>query len=296
MNTNDWISMHVIVENIYSNPMMIECPEDFVINKIVQLTGVIGIPSMFEQKEASIEIIDNKGKLPCDFYEIKSVVLDECNHVFQKCGLNIESLKNQKKDTQDELNIILSRPLSKDDKYKIKELEDKIAFLTSSIDRYEHPSTYKTKVNSKGRAFVSRTDNFDPSSDESGTLDYRISGGNIITSIQSGRISISYIAMAVDEDGYPMIINNESYKRALEQYVTVEWYKILFAQNKININAVTMIENDYQWSVARATSSLRTPTYDQMESISRILNSLLPTDSHKSTFHNLHSLNTLKTH
>lgn len=48
---------------------------------------------------------------------------------------------------------------------------------------------------------------------------YKIQGNQIQTSFQEGFIRIHYLALPVDNDGYPLIPNNENFKQALEWHV-----------------------------------------------------------------------------
>lgn len=65
------------------------------------------------------------------------------------------------------------------------------------------------------------TDNFHMSdkTHESPDLTYKIQGRVIYTSIKEGTIEIAYRAIAVDDEGYPLIPDKSSFSRALELYI-----------------------------------------------------------------------------
>nr|DAI45526.1 MAG TPA: hypothetical protein [Bacteriophage sp.] len=72
-----------------------------------------------------------------------------------------------------------------------------------------------------GGVFRYSTDNFHMSNKthESPDLTYKIQGTVIYTSIKEGTIEIAYRAIAVDDEGYPLIPDKSSFSRALELYI-----------------------------------------------------------------------------
>ena len=127
-------------------------------------------------------------------------------------------------------------------------------------------------------AFRHSTDSFHMSTikPEHGGLTYKIQGNCIFTSIENGTIEMSYMAMPLDDEGYPLIPDNSSYSRALELYLKVKWFTIQFETGKINERVLERAERQYAWAVGQAQTDLIRPTIDQMEAISNMWNKLLP--------------------
>ena len=140
-------------------------------------------------------------------------------------------------------------------------------------------------------AFRASTDSFHMSGhkgeckkeDLRGGLTYKIQGSCIITSIREGTIEIAYMAMPLDEEGYPLIPDNSSYSRALELFIKVQWFTILFDMGKISQPVLANAQQQYAWAVGQAQTDLIMPTIDEMEAISNMWNKLLPdvTEDHK---------------
>lgn len=107
-------------------------------------------------------------------------------------------------------------------------------------------------------------------------LTYKIQGGMIITSVPKGKIEMAYMAMPIDEEGYPLIPDNSSYSRALELYIKLQWFTILFDTGKISAQVLSNTQQQYAWAVGQAQTDLIRPTIDQMESITAAWNKLLP--------------------
>lgn len=151
-----------------------------------------------------------------------------------------------------------------------------------------------------GVAYRGSTDSFhlSPSRLESlPDLTYKVQGSVIFTSNKEGDIEIAYRAIATDEDGFPMIPDNVSFKKALEWYIKQEVFSDLFDEGKININSVQRAEQKYSFYAGQAQSDLVRPSLDQMESISNMLNQLVfRVNEHNNGFRNLGTREYIKKH
>jgi hypothetical protein len=79
----------------------------------------------------------------------------------------------------------------------------------------------------KHPVFRYTTDSFHMSSHKPKVTDltYKIQGNCIFTApLRDGTIEISYMAMPIDGEGYPLIPDNSAYTRALEAYIKKEWF------------------------------------------------------------------------
>lgn len=147
------------------------------------------------------------------------------------------------------------------------------------------------------KTFRASTDSFHMSKDKSDSYDltYKIQGQVMYTSIKEGTIEIAYEAIPVDCDGYPLIIDNSSFREALECYITKKKYKILFDTGKIKGDVYTNACQEYAWLVGQAQTSLIMPSIDEMEAITNMWNTLIPrVTEHRMGFLNSGSKETLK--
>lgn len=129
-----------------------------------------------------------------------------------------------------------------------------------------------------GGVFRYSTDNFHMSDvkHESPDYTYKIQGSVIYTSLKEGTIEISYRAIAVDDEGYPLIPDKSSFTRALELYIKKQCFTILFDLGKINQAVYQNVCQEYAWAVGQAQSDLIRPSIDEMQSITNALNTLIP--------------------
>ena len=143
------------------------------------------------------------------------------------------------------------------------------------------------------------TDNFHMSdkTHESPDLTYKIQGRVIYTSIKEGTIEIAYRAIAVDDEGYPLIPDKSSFTRALELYIKKQCFTILFDLGKINQAVYQNVCQEYAWAVGQAQSDLIRPSIDEMQSITNALNTLIPrVNEHSKGFLTDGSMEKIKLH
>lgn len=150
-----------------------------------------------------------------------------------------------------------------------------------------------------GMCYRASTDSFFHSDDKPEMLDlsYKVQGGVIYTSNKKGEVEIAYMAMQMDDEGYPMIPDNSSFIRALESYIKRERFKVLMETGKLNANVFEYADREYKFDVAQAGTSLLMPTYDEMQSFTNMWNTLIPrVTDHSHGFKDLGTREYLKNH
>ena len=223
-----YISIKEVLDNLLDNPLLQDLTLERVVNYTVDFIRKVGMPKLYIEKTANLEIEEYRALLPCDFH--KMIQVRAC-----KEGYN--------------------------------------------------------------QVFRSSTDNFHFSKDKrySHDLTYKLQGQVIYTSMKEGTIEISYQAIPVDCDGYPMIADNSSLREALELYITKKRYKILFDTGKIKGDVYNSTCQEYAWAVGQAQTSLIMPTIDELEAITNSWNTLIPrVTEHRSGFINNGTKETLK--
>ena len=144
-------------------------------------------------------------------------------------------------------------------------------------------------------ALRANTDNFYLSNKDSMNFTYKVQGRVIYTAMKNATIEVAFIAIPVDCDGYPMIVDNSSFKEALELYITKKRYKVLFDTGKLRGDVYNTTCQDYSFAVGQAQTSLIMPSIDEMQSISNMWCSILDRNSeHINGFSNNSSKAVLK--
>lgn len=104
---------------------------------------------------------------------------------------------------------------------------------------------------------------------------YNIQGNIIYTSLKEGELEISYKALLVDEDGYPLLPDNSSFIRALELYIKKRYFTVLFDMGKITPQVLNNVQQEYAWYVGQCQSDLVRPTLDEMKFITNTWNNII---------------------
>ena len=230
----NYISIKQIIDNCLHHPLLQDLTLERAVAYTVDFIRILGMPPIFEEKTAKVEIKEWRGKLPCDFHEMIQVRTNQ-----EKCGYNL------------------------------------------------------------GRTFRYSTDNFHMSEVKQDTtnLTYKIQGRVIYTSIKEGTIEIAYRAIAVDDEGYPLVPDKSSFTRALELYIKKQCFTILFDLGKINQAVYANVQQEYAWAVGQAQSDLIRPSIDEIQSITNALNTLIPrVNEHSKGFITDGSMERIKLH
>lgn len=104
---------------------------------------------------------------------------------------------------------------------------------------------------------------------------FKTQGRIIYTTFKKGKVEIVYRAIPVDEEGYPLILDNEKYKNALELYIKKEKFCKFFERGKIPQAVFQHIEQEYFWAAGQLSTELKMPSLSQWENISQAHNQLL---------------------
>lgn len=112
------------------------------------------------------------------------------------------------------------------------------------------------------------TDTFHLSKDHERVVDltYKIQNNIIFTSTKCDPIEISYMAIPVDCDGYPLIPDNSSYIRALKAYIKKEWFTVLFDLGKARPEVLKNAQQEYAWAAGDCQTEFNRLTLDKAES------------------------------
>lgn len=104
---------------------------------------------------------------------------------------------------------------------------------------------------------------------------FKTQGRIIFTSFTEGKVEIAYKSIPVDEDGFPLLIDNETYLNALEAYIKVKVFTVKFDTGKIQAGILSNAQTEYAWASHLLQSEMTMPSISEMESITRMINTLI---------------------
>lgn len=144
--------------------------------------------------------------------------------------------------------------------------------LITNKDNYEHNSIalrYATDIYHTG---------LNCSEDSEGSVieyTYSTNKGVIFTSFKEGDIQMAYTGLAVDEEGYPLVPDEQKTKLALEYYILHRYLEPLWLVGKITDKAFNYIEQKRHFYMGGASNSLKLQGIDHAESIMNTINRLI---------------------
>jgi hypothetical protein len=173
---------------------------------------------------------------------------------------------------------IFGMPKLYQDKEEVLHIEDFRAKLPCDLISINQIKECKT-----GICLRSMTDNFMPREHRDKyeghkrpqEFAFKTQGRVIYTSFKSGDIIVSYKSVPIDEDGFPLLIDNPVFMRTLELYIKMEEFTTLFDMGKISPAVLQNTQQQYAWSAGQLQSEFTIPSQSEMESISRMWNTLI---------------------
>lgn len=104
---------------------------------------------------------------------------------------------------------------------------------------------------------------------------FKTQNTTIFTTFKDGEVELVYFAFPVDEEGYPLILDNEKFKNALELYIKRDRFTKYFERGKIHQSVLQNTQQEYAWAAGQLQEELKTPSMSEWENISNAHNKLL---------------------
>tara|TARA_B110000858_G_scaffold133209_1_gene151496 strand:- start:297 stop:1163 length:867 start_codon:yes stop_codon:yes gene_type:complete len=245
----------------------------------------IGSAAQFETKRCVIEIVDYKAVLPKCLYYINQV--SSSGITGGQVSTELATIKKK----IDDLTASLAANPNQDLNYQLRDLSSRVIILESAY--FKDPSTltplkYGTATFPKD-IHCNKCVNEGASSDDW----YVIENGYIKTSFKTGEVCMSYAAFPIDEECYPLVPDDISFKEAMFWYV----YKklILLGKNK-GMNGIDYVFADKQWKYY-CTQARNAANYPDLAKYASFMNQwvrLIPElNNHESDFGDMGTRETL---
>ena len=217
----------------------------------------IGSSSQLCQKGTTISIADYTGVLPSDLYYINQVAVNttvgaatasELTAVLAKIKVIEDKLASDpSQDFSTDLRKLNERMLVLQNIY-LSDSQGSLVPMAYSTDTFPTALHCNDCVNEKAI------------SDDT----YFINSGHIKTSFEKGTVCLSYTAFPVDDDCYPMVPDDISFKEALFWYIVK---KLILRGMRLPIQMqYDMAENQWKYYCSQARNAANYPDIDRMES------------------------------
>ena len=249
------ISIKSVVESAFMDAGLQEIDYQFAIETAVNLMGLIGVPDLYVDKITDnvnspvIEVSNFRAKLPDDYVNLRDA---------RKVRLNADGRVEN-----------YSEMIEASDMYHLDQIESNSGgagyfasetnYPVNEVNEFDELETSDGVI--VGDSSV-RVDN--------GHYTYKIQGNYIFTNFKDGFVEMVYSGYSLDNEGFPMIPDDEKFKNALKYEII---YKIDWRNWRLNPASpgLKSVVNDSgqqrDWYVAAARTKGRIPTIGQMESI-----------------------------
>jgi len=287
MSVYKTISSKVVIRKIFRD---LKPAKDNWIDDAIEWIGEalehIGAAPQLCKKNCVIDVKDHKAVMPSDLYYINQVAIN--NSISSVNGTELDSLIA-----------------------KVKEL--KAAIIDAQANNLEYSST-KSVLNEINSRIVVLENVYFKTSNQLQPLQYGASNfhrsmhcegcvneniqyeetyivdcGYIKTSFHSGKICLSYMAFPIDDDCYPLVPDDISYKEAMFWYI---YKKILLSAPDFKNNGIDYSFAEQQWKYycTQARNAANYPDIDRAESFMNQWVRLIPNiNVHDLGFENLNT-------
>ena len=222
----------------------------------------IGASPQLETKQCVCDVKDYKSPLPLDLYYINQVSINA------GVAMNVSTELDEVLARIDEINTALAANPNQDVNHELRDLKVRVAVLSGIY--FSDTDENNLKTLSYGRPTFRKDihalgcDNEFSSFSES----YVVENNLIKTSFEIGKVCLSYTAFPVDEDCYPLVPDDISFREAMFWYI---YKKFLLGGYMPNANGMTYQVAEEQWKYY-CTQARNAANYPDIEKYESFLN------------------------
>jgi hypothetical protein len=96
---------------------------------------------------------------------------------------------------------------------------------------------------------------------------YRVNPNFIYTSFKEGEIDMVYTGFPIDDEGYPMIPDDESFKMAIEYHCAKRLAQKAYFSDQLSRDKYQELKQEASWYAGQAKNKAEIPSVDLMEAI-----------------------------
>lgn len=225
-----------VLDNIMDHPLLRDVSLEQAVRYTIRFIGLFGFPKLYQDKIEDLKVEDFRTMLPCDLVSIIQVK-------DLRTGICLRSM------TDNFAPGMTPHPNPpcppKHIEYNVDVKKPREWYIPAAL-QYETEPAFKTQ------------------------------GRVLYTSFPEGMIQVAYKSIPVDDDGFPLLVDNENYLAALEAYIKKQVFTIKFDQQKIPAGVLQNAQQDYAWAAKTLTMEFVMPSQSEMESLTRMWNTMIP--------------------
>lgn len=246
-------SVRSVIESAYRDSGLDDIDYSSAIELTAELMGLLGVPEVYVTKYANnidgpvITVENFRAKLPDDMVELtdmRRAILDDNGKIISYVEMTEAS--DLYHGNQNDMDNLYPNTYQSETSYPINTLNEYDELETTEgkivgpeVNGHHLPSTYKVDANF------------------------------IFTNFKDGYIEMVYKGYPLDEDGFPMIPDDEKFKAALKYEIIfkLDWKKWRQNPSPQNKSIANDSERRRDFYVAAARTKARIPNIGQMESL-----------------------------
>lgn len=230
---NKYTSIEEIFERVKREFGFDELYHDDLREWVWDAIGIMGSPTLLEEKISHIHVENFRGELPIDVFSL-------ANHILRDAETKTIMQASQ--------DIFLS-----------EDVEDQGEGRSSA-----QLAVVAAPVNVDFPSQTGYVSIILPDTDEK-TYKYMIKGNYIFCNLKEATLELSYTAFPLDDRGFPLIVDDPKVIRSVVWFIGERMaYKLMIA-DKLSERKYEIIKQDYLFNVASARSKSHTLTLPQME-------------------------------
>ena len=119
-----------------------------------------------------------------------------------------------------------------------------------------------------------------------GNSSIKIENGWLKTSFNTGNVNMIYTAQPMDDEGYPMLPDEVSFREALYRYIVYKYLYAKYLHGEITENVYQDAKNEWKYYCNQAGAQALMPNGTQLENLKRSFVSLKPRTDLFNSFYN----------
>ncbi len=255
-----YTSIRRVLDNILDHPLLKNVNLEQAVRYTIRFIALHGYAKMYKDKLADVPIHDFRGLLPCDLISIiqvkdlrSGICLRHMTDNFIPAHVS-DQLKNKgvlppppphSPDLMNN-NRHLRRPEYPEDLDFISPPKHPWDWYIPHQWRYGEEPAFKTQ------------------------------GRCLFTNFPEGVVGVEYKSIPVDEEGFPLLIDNEVYLGALEAYIKKQVFTVKFDTGQLSAGVLQNAKQEYAVLAKELQSEFQMPSISEMEAITRYNTSLIP--------------------
>jgi len=222
---------------------------------IIRVLALIAHPNAMVKKVTGhkdtphLDIVNYRAKLPCDFFKLRQIAVN--GYPALPTSNTFHQLMDGSCCGVDEIGSLLTNG--------------------TFVDQFGN--TFRTDLGNQ---------------QSTGPLSYELNNDFITLSVKEGKVCLSYLAHAVDCDGFPLIPDDPSYLEAVRWYCLskIDYIKWRNQPDSPGLRAIfEHSESEYNWYIGQATNKAKGVDPETMEVIKNQLLKLQPDPNLWSNFY-----------